>query len=245
MLSQAFATLSALRPLVLAYVAVNCAISFFETWVVDSPVTVALYAPFGAVFCYCFYRKLVDVDIDQNRYKIFGKFAFWYIVLMGAVNFVVLYLLNFFLDAAPSGTQEFWLWWLALVPSSALVYFVSDYFFESVLPAQIFGKKTQFLAAPRRAVRQGSYLLPKFLGLYSPISALAAILFAAALFVGPTGVPVTASGDFGPVSLILLVSSELAYVLAQAVLMVMMARAYMRDLREIGEIPAVEAEVFA
>jgi hypothetical protein len=244
-LSQAFETLSALRTLTLAYVAVNSVIAFIETWIVDNPFIVVLYAPLGVVFSFCFYCKLVDVDIDQNRYMIFGKFAFWYIVLMGAVIFVVQYLLHFFLDAAPSGTREFWLWWFALVPSSALVFFVSYYFFESVLPAQIFGKKTKLLAAPPRAVRQGSYLVPKYLGLYFPISALAAILYAAALFIGPTGVPVTASGDVGPVSLLLLVFSEMVDVLAQAVLMVMMARAYMNDLRELGEISANEAEVFA
>jgi hypothetical protein len=241
-LSQAFASLSALRLLVLAYVAVNCVIAILHTWyteTLETYILVALYAPFGAVFGFYFYSELVVSAKGQSRSKLFGNFLFYYLVLLVCELFLVDYLYSFLFAPMPTG----------LLPASFfllgyfLVLVLPYYYFETVLPAQIFGKQAQLLAAPRRATRQFSFLFPRFTGIFFPIWLLGLILMAK--MSDPDALPLTPSGELNSFRFLLLVVSRLISVFAEAILMVIMARAYLKDLREQGEIPTVDAEVFA
>jgi hypothetical protein len=242
-LSQAFATLSALRLLVLAYVAVNCVLAIFQTWYTETLEAYALYAlhtPFGAVFGVYFYSDLVDTVKGQSRLKLFGNFLFYYLVLLLVCElFLSDYLYSFLFAPIPTGLLPASFFLLGYFLVSLLPY----YFFATVLPAQIFGKQTQLLAAPWRAARQFNYLFPRYTGIYFPIWMLG--LYLLAKTGDPDALPIDPSGEVNFFSFLLLVVSQLVSVLTGAIFMVLMARVYLKDLREQGEIPAVEVEVFA
>lgn len=169
----------------------------------------------------------------------FGRFALRYVLLGLGVGLVGVYLVVEAYDSLPADTQEQGIWLAAFLLSGLLAILIPSYFFGTVLPAQIVGKQRQIWAGLCNTVRQSGYLLPRFLGIIVPFMIADGILGALMLQ------PVTLSGSIDSFSFLLMIVSNALRVIGEAVLYVIYARAYLKDLRERGEIPAVDTEVFA
>lgn len=237
--SQSFKTLNELRSLTFAYFGVNCAISIVEKWFPESLETQLLYAPFGVIFSFYFLCQLMGISKDQRNLRMFGRFTLRYVLIGLGIVFVGTYLVTEIFESLPAETQEQGLSVAAYLLSVLLVILLPTYLLGTVLPAQIFGKQRQILAGIRTTVRQSGYILPRFLGCFVPFMLVEAILGAV------MQQPVSPSGSIETFGFLLMIVSNVLGIIAEAVLWVIFARAYLKDLRERGEIPAVDEEVFA
>ncbi|MEQ8778635.1 MAG: hypothetical protein RIE06_03170 [Roseibium album] len=235
----------ALRWLTLAYVVANCVITIADTWFEDTWYFMFLYAPFGTVFWFCFYWKLLGAPRLQKHFKQFGSFAIW--------NFLLIYLLPIgsaelilvLFEAAPAETIEQSFWVLGYFLLIMLVLYLPYYLFGTLFPAMILKRSDTVRSALARSLRQAGYLLPRFFGIFLPISILSAVLYAVVQFADADMQPITTAGDINSFSLLLMAISVPLLVLSEAVFMVISKNAYVQDLRERGDLPEFYAEVFA
>lgn len=237
--SQSFKTLNELRLLTFAYFGLNCAISIVETWFPDNLATLLLYAPFGAIFSFFFFCSVLGVARGERNLRMFGRFALRYILLGFGIVLVGIYLVTETYGSLSAEAQDQGVWLSTFLLSALLVILVPNYFFGTVLPAQIVGKQMQIWAGLCNTVRQSGYLLPRYLGYFVPFMIAEGILSAV------MQQPVTPAGSIDTFSFLLMIVSNALGIIAEAVLYVIFARAYLKDLRERGEIPAVDTEVFA
>ena len=243
--SQTFGALYALRSLAIAYFSVTFVLSLVEVWIEDNLIFSAIYAPFGAVFGFYFFCQLLGLTKGQRGAKLFVNFAFWYVILMHVVVIAGVYLLSMLYEALPAEAQNQDFAILVYSLSVMLVIFAFPYFLGTALPAQILGMQKDIWKAPARTIRQTSYLLPRFLGVLLPVLLFSGALFAVVGLSAPEDLPITYSGEVNSFSFLMLAISKLLGVLWEAVFMAVATNAYLKDLRERGEIPAVDAEVFA
>ncbi|CTQ71322.1 hypothetical protein [Roseibium album] len=235
----------ALRWLTLAYVVVSCVITIADTWFEDTWYFMFLYAPFGTVFWFCFFWKLLGAPRLQKRFNQFGSFAIW--------NFLLIYLLPIgsaelilvLFEAAPAETIEQSFWALGYFLLIMLVLYLPYYLFGTFFPAMILKRSDTVRSALARSLRQAGYLLPRFFGIFLPISILSAVLYTVVQFADADMQPITTAGDINSFSLLLMAISVPLSVLSEAVFMVISKNAYLMNLRELGDLPEFDAEVFA
>lgn len=237
--SQSLITLYELRSLTFAYLWVNCAITIVETWFPESLATPLLYAPFGVIFGFYFLCQVMGVSQGERNFRMFGRFAVRYLLLGYGIALLGLYFVTEIYDSLPVETQEQAIWASTFLLCVLLAVLLPSYFFGTVLPAQIIGRQRQILAGLRTTVRQSGYMLPRFLGYFVPFMIVEIILGAV------MQQPVTPSGNVETFSFLLMIVANVLGIIAEGVLWVIFARAYLKDLRERGELPAVDAEVFA
>ncbi|WP_415715406.1 hypothetical protein [Roseibium sp.] len=243
--SQTFRTLNALRSLAIAYFAVTLGLSLIERLSAESLLFTLLHAPFGVVFGYYFICQLLGITKRQRRLSSFTRFAFWNVLLMYVVSVAGIHFLDSQFYALPTDARGQVAISLAFVLALMFVFIAPGYLFGTALPAQIFGKQKPVGKAVGRAIRQSGYLLPRTLGILLPFLFLIGSLSAAVDLAGPEGLPITHSGEVNGFSFLLQALSSLLGIVWDAIWMVVITNAYLKDLRESGEIPAVDAEVFA
>jgi len=243
--SQVIQTLFALRALVLAYLAVSFAISLVGLRFKDDPVYIALYAPFSAIFAYYVFRHLMRMRRGEGSIRLFLAFALRFVLIMHLAAFAGVFGLSALFEALPPEVQGRDFVALTFAVLSMLIVFAPPYFLGTALPAPFLGIKAKVQKAFGRSLRQTRYLLPRFVALLMPAMVLEGFLAAVVDMAGPDFMPIDYSGDINTLSLLLLVVSNVIGVIAEAIFMVIVTHAYLRDLRERGEIPSVDADVFS
>lgn len=243
--AEAFSSLFALRWLVLAYLLVNCIITIFDTWIEDSSYILYLYAPIGSVFYYFMFRRLLKAANPPRDLRQFFVFLIWYIFLLFLFTLGGADLVSKLFQAAPVAMQDQISFGVGFFLCTLVLLFVPTYLLGTLLPAKILKKSDSVRAALQRALRQAGYLLPRYVGIYVPFSLVSATLYVALQLGEPELQPVTPTGEVHAFSFVVMVISGIISIVAEAVLIVMIARAYLQDLRELGDTSQLDVEVFA
>lgn len=242
---QTFETLFALRNLALAYFVVYSAISIVDTWYEDSWETLAAIAIVGAVFNFFFLCRLLGIPRERQGWRLFAGYAPWHVLLLYVAGFAGLHFLEWVFDPLIAQAEENPLLLLGYLLCALLLILFPPVLCGTVLPARLLRLQASLKEAVFRGVRQSGYLLPRIIGVFLPIIIFEAALAASVYLTGPETLPVTPSGHISSFSLVSLLLSNLIGLLAEAVFMVITANTYLKDLRERGELPAVDADVFS
>ena len=242
---QTFETLFALRNLALAYFVVYSAISIVDTWYEDSWETLAVFALVGSVFNFFFLCRLLGIPRERQGWRLFAGYAPWFVLLLYGAGFAGLHFLEWVFEPLIAQAEENPLLLLGYLLSALLLILFPPVLCGTVLPARLLRLQASLKEAVFRGVRQSGYLLPRIIGVFLPIVILEAALAASVYLTGPETLPVTPSGHISSFSLVSLLLSNLIGLLAEAVFMVITANTYLKDLRERGELPAVDADVFS
>ncbi|WP_306144179.1 hypothetical protein [Roseibium sp. MMSF_3412] len=243
--AESFSSLYALRWLVLAHVIVNCILTVVDTWLEDTWYFVYLYAPFGAIFCFFMLCRILKAQKPQRNLKQFITFSIWYLLVFFVLALGGAELVTYLFETASDATKEQDSFVAGYVLFTLVCLFVPAYLLGTILPAKLLQKSDSIRAALKRALRQAGYLLPRYGGIYVPFSLVSAILYLALQAGGPELQPVTSTGEVHAFSFLLMVISTLISIAGEAMLMVTIARAYLKDLRELGDTSQFDVEVFA
>lgn len=244
-LSQTFSTVYELRNIALAYFILFLALSILEDWYPDEFSVSAAFATIETMFNFLFCCRLIELNLSLKKTSVFGSFAVRFLILYSIIPYLSFELGSRFLDSLSAENPQDLVWACALSISVVLGILIPIYFFGTTLPAQILGIERGLIAAVRRACRQSSYFMKRFLGTFVPFLVLAVILAPETWIEGVNAMPLLPTGEVNPFSSILFLLSNFFGLAGEAVLMVIMTNVYLIDLRERGEIPAVGAEVFA
>ncbi|MEM9635247.1 MAG: hypothetical protein AAGA50_28235, partial [Pseudomonadota bacterium] len=119
------------------------------------------------------------------------------------------------------------------------------FLFGTVLPAQIIGTQSQVLAAVHRAGRQAGNFLPRIIFFYGPFILIEFVFSFIFQFSALEMMPISDTGEVNLIGGLMLLLSNLIGLFEEVILSVLICNTYLKDLREQGELPTVEAEVFA
>ncbi|WP_269585659.1 hypothetical protein [Roseibium sp. Sym1] len=213
---------------------------------IDNSITVAkAFAEAGVVFYVCLSFLGLDVSSKENGKKYMGfslRFLFLLYVPVIVASILVVALAASTLQGAQPGTGYFMGLTMLCVGG---VYFFAMFLFGTVFPARLFGVRPEIGAAVGRAFRQAGYLIPRLLLGVWGLSALSFVILILAENLGIGSDPVTSAGVPNPAGAMVLVLVKLTSLFSLALFAVIVCRAYLKDLRERGELPTRDAEVFA
>ncbi len=243
--SETYETLFSLLWLVLAFLVMDYALSILDMRFEDTWYFMLLFAPGGMVFWYFFYFKLLEAHKPHRGLIEFAWFAFWVFLLIHLIPVGGSELVAILFETASSETQDQSYWWIGYDMSAMFVFYFPYYLFATLFPAKLLGRSDSLRRTLQRVFRQTRYLLPRFFGVFLPISFLSTSLYTDAQISGSYIPQITYSGEPDSFSMLLMVTSGALYVLGEAVFMVISKNAYLRDLQEYGDHPEHDAEVFA
>ncbi|MET1412600.1 hypothetical protein ABVF61_10050 [Roseibium sp. HPY-6] len=243
--SETYETLFSLLWLVLAFLVMDYALSILDMQLEDTWYFSLFFAPGGMIFWYFFYFKLLEVRNPHRGLKEFARFAIWVFLLIHLIPVGASELVAILFETASSETQDRGYWWIGYYVSTTFCLYFPYYFFATLFPAMLLGRSDSLRTTLERVFRQTRYLLPRFVGIFFPISFLGASLYVEAQLTGPDFQQLTYSGEPDAFSMLLMLTSGALYVFGEAVFMVISKNAYLRDVQEYGDHPEHDAEVFA
>ncbi|MES0812021.1 hypothetical protein ABLO27_21220 [Roseibium sp. SCPC15] len=244
--SQAFGVLQACRALALVYFVIICVMDVLSEHYDGDLIWGIPYALVVGFFLFYLCANFLELKPKQ---KVFGRpqrqFVLRYVFLIFLPSLLggwgVVLALNLIPEEVLSPNMVFIALFLGLGFTIVLPMFI----FGTALPAQIVGNQSQILAAVHRAGRQVRYFLPRIIFLFGPFIFVEFVFSLIFQFSALEMMPVSDTGEVNMIGGIMLLLSNLIGVYGDAVLSVLVCRAYLKDLREQGELPLAEAEVFA
>lgn len=243
--SETCETLFSLLWLVLAFLVMDYALSILDMRFEDTWYFMLWFAPGGMVFWYFFYFKLLEAHKPHRGLVEFARFTIWVFLLIHLIPVGGSELVAILFETASSETQDQSYWWIGYDISAMFVFYFPYYLFATLFPAKLLGRSDSLRTTLQRVFRQTRYLLPRFFGVFFPISFLGASLYADAQLAGPDFQQSTYSAEPDALSMLLMLTSGALYVFGEAVFMVISKNAYLRDVQEYGDHPEHDAEVFA
>ncbi|MES0881258.1 hypothetical protein [Roseibium sp. SCP14] len=245
-ISQAFGALQACRSLVLTYLGVTCGIDvlserYESEWFWDIPSALV-----GAVFVYHLCINLLGLEPETG---FFGKsqrqFVLRYILLLFLPSFLMGWGIVLSVEMFPEDFAYQSTLFVSVLTGLFVSFILPLFLFGSALPAQLLEIQPQIISSIHRAGRQAGYLLTRMLFLLVPAVLVSTAIFLVFEFTELEMMPINAAGEVNVVGGLLLLISNLIGALCDALLSVIICNAYIKDLREQGELPLAEAEVFA
>ncbi|MBO6508498.1 MAG: hypothetical protein JJ979_08475 [Roseibium sp.] len=203
------------------------------------------FAESGIVFYACVVLLGFTME-EPDLNKKYTGFMFRYLLLLYAPVIVVSLLIAMLSNSAFQGDQEARNAFLGLVVVvSAITYFLTMFLFGTLFPALVLGIRKGIGSAVTRSFRQAGYMIPRLVlgvGLFNVIP-FAVLIIAENIGVGSDPLTATGAPDLAGACVLALVKLTSGFSLV--IFAVIVCRAYLRDLSNLGELPTSDAEVFA
>lgn len=199
----------------------------------------------GTVFYVC--ATLLGLDLKSKDVgKKYSGFTLRYVFLLYVPVFAVAMIILFgFMPAFANSSNGQGILLGITVLASGIAYFMTMFLLGTVFPAYLLGVRKGIGPAIRRSFRQAAYLVPRILFGAGSVAVFGLVVLLLFERIGVGSDPVTPFGAPNiPGALVLLVVKVVSS-FSFAVFSVIVCRAYLKDLREQGELPLAEAEVFA
>lgn len=247
MFSQGFETLIACRWMALFYVVAICTTGVLKTLGIGGTGLSVGEGILETTLTYSLCLHLLNLDPkSDNARKSFGGFLLRDVFLILVPLVVLGFGISFaVLSAFPGEASKEGLIIGIVLPLVGVAYLTLMFLFGTALPSKLIGIEASVGTAVSRAFRQFGFFLPRLVMGVGAIGLLSYVVLFGAESVGLSSDPVSTTGDVNPGGAAVFVLGKFLSTVSTALFAVAICSTYLKDLRERGEFPPGEAEVFA
>lgn len=199
----------------------------------------------GIVFYLC--ATLMGLDLkSKDTGKKYSGFMLRYLLLLYLPVIVISLAVVFsVVPVFPRGSQGQDVALAIIFFAGGAAVLLTTFLFGTVFPAHLIGVSNGIGASVGRSFRQAAYLIPRLLFGSGSIAGLAMAILIFFENIGVGSDLITPAGTLNIPGGLVLLAAKLMAGYGFALFSVIVCRAYLKDLKERGELPVAEADVFA